>query len=75
MLSEFALPFNKVTVMAELLEPVLVCGKVSLVGVTVTVPEVEVPPVPERAMVCGLLLPASSKVRVALRVPVPLGEK
>lgn len=51
MLIEFALPFNRVTVMAGLVEPVLVCGKVSLVGLTVTAPEVEAVPVPESAIV------------------------
>ena len=44
-------------------------------GVAVTEPEVEAVPVPERAMVCGLLLPASLKLKVAVRVPVPLGAK
>lgn len=75
MLIELALPFNREAVMAELVEPVLVCGKVSLAGVTVTEPEVDAVPVPERAIVCGLLVPASLKLSVAVRVPVPLGAK
>lgn len=44
---EFALPFISATVIPELVVPVLVCGKLSLVGETVTSPDVDGVPVPE----------------------------
>lgn len=44
-------------------------------GDAVAVPAVELAPAPERVTDCGLLLPLSVKVRVAVRVPVVAGAK
>lgn len=68
-------PFISVAVMAELVAPMVVCGNVRWVGVVVTLPEVEAPPVPASGMVCGLLPAASLKLRVAVRVPAAFGAK
>lgn len=67
--------FMRLAVMAPLVLPMLVCGKVSRVGVMVTVPDVVATPVPESAMVCGLLPASSLKFRVAARVPAAIGSK
>jgi hypothetical protein len=68
-------PFVNVADCAELVEPTAVLGKPIAVGETVTLPLAELPPVPESATVCGLLLDVSDTVRVAARDPLTLGLK
>jgi hypothetical protein len=64
-------PLVRVSV-SELLEPTVTLPNARLVGLTVTLPEAEVP-VPESATVCGLLVAESVKVRVAVRLPAAAG--
>ncbi len=65
-------PLLNVAVCAELVEPTFVGGK-EFIGDTVTLPPVVLPPVPDRAAVCGLLLAVSDTVNVAERAPVVAG--
>jgi hypothetical protein len=66
-------PFVNVADCAALVEPTAVLGKPIAVGAAVTLPPVVLPPVPESATVCGLLLDVSETVSVAARDPLTLG--
>jgi hypothetical protein len=66
-------PLVNVAVCAALVAPTAVPGNPSAVGETVTLPPDVLLPVPESAMVCGLLLAVSETLRVADRVPVVAG--
>jgi hypothetical protein len=54
-------------------DPTAVAGNPSAVVETVTLPPEVVPPVPERAAVCGLLVAESETVSVAARDPLTVG--
>jgi hypothetical protein len=69
-----ASPLVKVADFAALVEPVVTLPNASDVGLTETVPLVEVPK-PVSATVCGLPLPESLKFNIALREPATVGEK
>jgi len=59
-------PFVNVTVCGALVEPTASSEKDRLVGTTLAL---SMAPIPESATVCGLLLAASAKVRLAARAP------
>jgi hypothetical protein len=65
-------PLLSVTDCGELVDPTAVFANEMPVGAAVTLP-VEEAPVPVKATVCGLLLPVSLKLRVAVRIPAALG--
>jgi hypothetical protein len=69
-----ASPFDKVADFAALVEPVVMLPNPIDVGLTDTVPLVEVPR-PVSATVCELPLPESLKFKVALREPAAIGPK
>jgi hypothetical protein len=66
-------PLLRVADWAALVDPTAVAGKPIAVGETVTLPPEVLPPVPDNATVCGLLVAESEIVRVAERVPVVVG--
>lgn len=66
-------PLLRVAVCAALVEPTAVAGNASDAGEAVTLPLLELAPVPERATVCGLFVAESEIVSVADRVPVAVG--
>jgi hypothetical protein len=67
-------PLDKETDCAELLEPTLTVAKESAAGLAVRVLVAAVP-VPESVTVCGLPLAESSKLSVAVLLPVVVGAK
>jgi hypothetical protein len=73
MVMEEAVPFVNVADCAALVDPTAVLGNPSDVGDTVTLPPDVLPPVPDNATVCGLLLDESETVSVAARDPLVLG--
>jgi hypothetical protein len=75
MVIEDAVPFVKVADCAGLVEPTAVFGNPRAVGATLTLPLDELPPVPDSATVCGLLVDESETVSVAARVPLAVGLK
>jgi hypothetical protein len=68
-------PLLRVADCAGLVAPGAVLPNDRVVGLALTVPPVVPVPVPDSATVCGLLLAVSVKLRVAVRVPVVVGEK
>lgn len=68
---ELVPPFVSVAVFCPPIWPTFTDTQLSDVGLTVAVPPVEVPPVPESAAVC--VPPLSATLRVAERLPVVLG--
>ena len=68
-------PSLRVADCAGLVAPGAVLPNDRVVGLALTVPPVVPVPVPDSATVCGLLLAVSLKFRVAVRVPVVVGEK
>lgn len=67
-------PFDNETDCAALLTPTVVFAKEMLVGDTDAVAGVT-PPIPESVTIWGLFEAESLKERLAVRVPVPVGEK
>jgi hypothetical protein len=67
------IPLLRVADCAELVEPTAVPGKPIALGDTVTLPPEVLPPVPDNATVCGLLVAESEIERTAERVPAVVG--
>jgi hypothetical protein len=69
-------PLLNVTICAELVEPTAVAAKDTPAGAAVTVPvPLEPVAVPDKATLCGLPVPVSVNLSVALRAPATVGAK
>lgn len=75
MFSVDAPPFASVTTFCPPTPPTATETQFRLAGLTEALPEVDEPPVPVNATVCGLPVPESVKLSVALRAPDAAGLK